>query len=183
MCSGSRRETASSLLVRALLLSGQGSTRMTSCNPNHLPEASPLNAIPLGVIGLQHVNLGDTNIQSVTSGGHYQLAQEGPKHEGSTSGGSFYPHGSSEVGTEIDQETGTPHYQGNKGFHTGMWVGLGHGILEGWNQRMGEAVTSLQDTGHSPTGAGAEAGEMLTQYHSERTCRGRHSSPAHSPPL
>lgn len=65
MDSGGRRETASSLLVRALLLSGQGSTRMTSCNPNHLPEASPLNATPLGVIGLQHMNLEDTNIQSV----------------------------------------------------------------------------------------------------------------------
>lgn len=111
MDSGGRRETASSLLVRALLLCGQGSTRMTSCNPNHLPEASPLNAIPLGVIGLQHMNLGDTNIRSVTSGGHYQLAQEGPKREGSTSGGSFYLHGSSEMGTEI-----APFYRrGNRG--------------------------------------------------------------------
>lgn len=28
---------------------GQGSIRLTSCNPSHLPKASPPNTVPLGV--------------------------------------------------------------------------------------------------------------------------------------
>ena len=63
---------------------------MTSPDPPYLSKAPPPNTIPLGG-RLEHQNLeeGVTNVQTITNGSRYRLAQEGPASEKPTFGAPF----------------------------------------------------------------------------------------------